>query len=471
MKLIVHCSLPPIWANLAFGGFIASILVFAGCEGASREEVIAGGSGTPKPPSNLRTTAILPTQISLAWDDNSTNETGFKLERKKSTEEAYSLIKTLPENTLAGSDTGLLPAALYSYRVKAYNSAGDSAASAEIPVLTPWQIDSIDTVNSTGRYSSIALDSVNDIHISYFNETLGDLKYATNSSGVWSAITLEGINTVGSFTSIAVDENNKTHISYRNADAGTLKYATNATNAWITSVIDNSADVGEYTSIATDANSKVYISYYDITHTSLMYATNVSGTWVTATIDNSGDVGKYTSIAVDSVFGVHISYFDETNTALKYAYNVTGTWNTVFVTDAAEPVNEGSYTSIGVTSAGKIFISYFDDTNNSLKCATNKLGNWDVFTIDSNVDAGGYNSLKLSEDGIAYIAYYDMTNLDLRYATFYITSEFVNITTYPAVDSSGDVGQYCSIAIDSDKGIYISYYDLTNGDLKCAIGR
>jgi len=82
----------------------------------------------PTAPSGLGATAISTTQINLAWTDNSSTETGFRIERKVGPV-SFSTVATTSAGATTYSDTGLTAATTYDYRVYAINPAGDSAAS------------------------------------------------------------------------------------------------------------------------------------------------------------------------------------------------------------------------------------------------------------------------------------------------------------------------------------------------------
>lgn len=80
----------------------------------------------PTAPSGLTATKSGQTVINLAWVDNANNETGFDVDR--STDDAtWANISTVAANVLAFSDTGLAPASLRYYRVRARNATGASA--------------------------------------------------------------------------------------------------------------------------------------------------------------------------------------------------------------------------------------------------------------------------------------------------------------------------------------------------------
>ncbi len=82
----------------------------------------------PAAPSNLVATAISGTQIGLSWQNNATNASGVKIERSADGTH-YTQIAQVAGSETTYYDGGLTPSTRYSYRVRATNSAGDSAYS------------------------------------------------------------------------------------------------------------------------------------------------------------------------------------------------------------------------------------------------------------------------------------------------------------------------------------------------------
>jgi hypothetical protein len=84
----------------------------------------------PNAPSSLTATVVSRSQINLTWTDNSDNETGFKIERcKGSACTNFSQIATVGADVILYSNTRLTKNTTYSYRVRAYNAAGNSGYS------------------------------------------------------------------------------------------------------------------------------------------------------------------------------------------------------------------------------------------------------------------------------------------------------------------------------------------------------
>ena len=190
-------------------------------------------------------------------------------------------------------------------------------------------------------FSSIALDSKNNVLISFLANK--DLKFITNATGDWVTTIVDNdiadSSNAGMYTSIATDSIDNVHISYMDKTRGHLKYATNASGEWVITEVESVNGItGEYSSIALDSKDKVHISYSNYTNGCVKYATNASGNWVITTLENytvASNAWCYTSLAIDFTDIVHISYFEDEylEKNLKYAvytppiYNTTGTWN------------------------------------------------------------------------------------------------------------------------------------------------
>src|SRR5207244_3166800 len=83
---------------------------------------------TPAAPTSLTATAASSSQINLAWVDNSSNESGFKIEQSTNGT-TFAQIGTVAANIKSYSNTGLNASTKYYYRVRAYNSGGNSGYS------------------------------------------------------------------------------------------------------------------------------------------------------------------------------------------------------------------------------------------------------------------------------------------------------------------------------------------------------
>ena len=106
---------------------------------------------TLQPPSGLSAKAASASVIDLAWRDNSANETGFMVERRRHGSGAWVQIGTTAAETEAFTSEGLFSEATYLYRVQAFNDSESSAYSNEASattgpsaaVATGWRIDTI----------------------------------------------------------------------------------------------------------------------------------------------------------------------------------------------------------------------------------------------------------------------------------------------------------------------------------------
>ncbi len=100
----------------------------------------AVASGIPAAPTSLTGSAPSSSQVSLSWADNSLNEDGFKIERCSGTGcTAFTQIAAVGSNVTTYTNSSLSASTAYTYRVRAYNIAGDSGYSntASVTTLAP----------------------------------------------------------------------------------------------------------------------------------------------------------------------------------------------------------------------------------------------------------------------------------------------------------------------------------------------
>ncbi|OJJ20261.1 hypothetical protein BKI52_17495 [marine bacterium AO1-C] len=103
----------------------------AGCT----ETCDGGNDTTPAAPTGLSVSAVSDFQINLTWNDNSDNEQGFYIERATGSG-AFTQIASVASGVTSYSNSGLLASTTYRYRVRAYNSVGNSDYSNEANATT-----------------------------------------------------------------------------------------------------------------------------------------------------------------------------------------------------------------------------------------------------------------------------------------------------------------------------------------------
>ncbi|MCS7202050.1 MAG: fibronectin type III domain-containing protein [Dictyoglomus sp.] len=121
--------------------FLFSLIIFLflyGCASNSPTYPV----NLPQAPSNLKAEILSEKRVKLSWIDNSNNEDGFILERKKDGE-TWKEVKNLGINENSYIDISLDPGTKYFYRICAYNSSGRSDYSNICEILTPLIIKPI----------------------------------------------------------------------------------------------------------------------------------------------------------------------------------------------------------------------------------------------------------------------------------------------------------------------------------------
>jgi alpha-tubulin suppressor-like RCC1 family protein len=153
--------------------------------------IVGGTSGTsPATPSGLTASTISSKQINLSWNDNSNNESNFKVERKTGATGTYTQIALLGAGVTSYASSGLASNTTYYYRVRASNTSGDSTYSNESSAKTLEAVPAAPTSLAATAVSGSQVDlqwSDNST-----NETGFRIERKTGSSGVYASIATVG---------------------------------------------------------------------------------------------------------------------------------------------------------------------------------------------------------------------------------------------------------------------------------------
>ena len=109
---------------------------------------------------------------------------------------------------------------------------------------------------------------------SELTETSDEIAFVV-ANDYWSTpVSLDSTDNVGYMSSLAIDSNDNLHVTYLDGTNYNLEYMTYDGKSWSTPVSLDSTDfVGWYSSLAIDSNDNLHVTYLDYTNLNLEYMT------------------------------------------------------------------------------------------------------------------------------------------------------------------------------------------------------
>lgn len=284
----------------------------------------------------------------------------------------------------------------------------------------------VDTANTPTIFnpSCIALDSLGNIWIAYYDNTAFDIRVASKlKDAVTASWQLQTVDTAGILTepAMTIDSVDVVHIAYKDATTPSIKYASGR-NTWTIETIATPEDVAGFGSIdiAVSSANVPHVSWANTATGDIRYSNRSGAPWLAVeNVDTTPTAGNGldTSIDLNSANVPAVVWFDGTGTtdAVKYRTRAGGTWgaNSIETIEASLGVN-GGRPHMKFDSGDVPHVAYRKLTNTlyDLKLANRKTGtstwNTTVAHTGSNfddpgiaIDANGNPVLSYSEDGLA----------------------------------------------------------------------
>ena len=330
----------------------------------------------------------------------------------------------------------------------------------------------VDTLDNVGAQSDLALDSQNNVHISYRDSTNGVLKYASFDGISWNTTVVDDSNNVGFSTSIVLDSSDHVHICYFDDTNSDLKYAYFDGEIWNISVVSNMSDMDNSLSLGISSDDRLHLVFYhhiDYNTPNIKYAVYDGESWDISGISSGTTSGQTISLVVDSNDDLHVTY---TGSGLSYGYFNGTDWQ--FSSAAAR----GYLNSIAVADNGRIYISHSSGSSwhgHSVDVAMFDGNNWTTLPAPPyNDDQSRPSAISTDSNGNVHIAYYTGCGdyypygCDIRYAA-YNGSDWQSYQIETRVRENGRSSpSELSMVIDSEDYVHLSYKNMLDEELMYA---
>ncbi|MCP4229704.1 MAG: T9SS type A sorting domain-containing protein [bacterium] len=341
-----------------------------------------------------------------------------------------------------------------------------------LPAFAGWVYEVVDTEDYAGIFTSIALDSSDQPHISYMQTPLegGELRYAHRDGSNWFVETVDdSVFATGWSSSLVLDSSEYPRIAYYNLIDDLLMYARwDGSNWQIEEVVLMNNDYGDKTLdlelSASDDPHIAFVHVYGAADVAVFYAKKEGTEWVVEEFDR-GYLNGHTSMALDSSENPHIVYQRGPSGWLYYTYWDGSGWNGEYVDTLT---GAGYMPTLKLDSSDSPHIVYSQSTVgiDDLKYAYWDGSDWHIDIIVEADRGQGGNDLALDSSEKPHVAYDQWGPGGHTREPTYAYNDGTGWT----IEVLDSMGAWCGIAVDSNDYPHISYCfvnpDVWDYDLK-----
>ncbi|MBK8170294.1 MAG: hypothetical protein IPK60_08090 [Sandaracinaceae bacterium] len=332
-----------------------------------------------------------------------------------------------------------------------------------------WTNETIDGLGDVGLFSSLAVAADGAVHVSYYDNTNQNLKYAVRRDGTWHTYVVAAAGEAGRYTSIGVGADNTVHISYRDDTAAAIRYAVGTDAAW---TLENVETVGDplQSSLRVDSTNHPHIAYSRVVSgdSEVRLAARTTSWSSVVVADDSMYHEVAPSLALngsDVPTVLYVSYHDygdgSSSSDVKAAHLSGDTFDISLIEEVFGEAS--SITSLNYDSLGHLHAAYGHPGFQYLHYAGQSGGGWSVSEVAGDFSsAGTFHSASGDSDGHPSVVWNNRTTGAVMYSTMSGPS-WTSASVY-APPAGGTA--YVRIAFDSTDHVHIIFYESDSHSLR-----